>query len=72
MFVCMCRPNDLDSALRRAGRFDREICLGVPDQAGRQRILEVIIAILYYALSIVITLCLHYCCTTYLMFASFD
>ncbi|KAG5192059.1 putative ribosome biogenesis ATPase RIX7 [Tribonema minus] len=35
------RPNDLDSALRRAGRFDREICLGVPDQQGRQRILEV-------------------------------
>ncbi|CAB1101477.1 unnamed protein product [Ectocarpus sp. CCAP 1310/34] len=35
------RPNDLDSALRRAGRFDREICLGVPDLAARGRILEV-------------------------------
>ncbi|CAN0247079.1 unnamed protein product [Ectocarpus sp. 12 AP-2014] len=35
------RPNDLDSALRRAGRFDREICLGVPDLAARARILEV-------------------------------
>ncbi|CAN0471531.1 unnamed protein product [Ascophyllum nodosum] len=35
------RPNDLDSALRRAGRFDREICLGVPDSAARGRILQV-------------------------------
>ena len=35
------RPNDLDSALRRAGRFDREICLGVPDSAARARILQV-------------------------------
>ncbi|CAM9463918.1 unnamed protein product [Pylaiella littoralis] len=35
------RPNDLDTALRRAGRFDREICLGVPDLAARARILEV-------------------------------
>lgn len=34
------RPNDLDSALRRAGRFDREICLGVPDLAARGRILQ--------------------------------
>jgi ribosome biogenesis ATPase len=42
VYVFLCRPNDLDSALRRAGRFDREICLGVPDQAGRQRILEVL------------------------------
>lgn len=36
------RPNDLDSALRRAGRFDREICLGVPDLAARARILQVV------------------------------
>lgn len=36
------RPNDLDSALRRAGRFDREICLGVPDLAARARILQVL------------------------------
>jgi ribosome biogenesis ATPase len=35
------RPNDLDPALRRAGRFDREICLGVPDEAARERILRV-------------------------------
>ncbi|KAH9096834.1 hypothetical protein LEN26_017296 [Aphanomyces euteiches] len=36
------RPNDLDPALRRAGRFDREICLGIPDEAARERILRVL------------------------------
>jgi ribosome biogenesis ATPase len=35
------RPDSLDAALRRAGRFDREISLGVPDQDSRKRILEV-------------------------------
>ena len=35
------RPDSLDPALRRAGRFDREIALGVPDQDARRRILEV-------------------------------
>lgn len=35
------RPDALDSALRRAGRFDREIALPAPDEAGRRRILEV-------------------------------
>ncbi|XP_059215816.1 nuclear valosin-containing protein-like isoform X1 [Centropristis striata] len=34
------RPDALDPALRRAGRFDREICLGIPDQAARLRILR--------------------------------
>ena len=34
------RPDSLDPALRRAGRFDREICLPVPDEPGRMRILE--------------------------------
>lgn len=33
------RPDSLDPALRRAGRFDREICLGIPDEAARERIL---------------------------------
>ena len=33
------RADALDSALRRAGRFDREIMLGVPDEAARARIL---------------------------------
>ncbi|XP_077960733.1 nuclear valosin-containing protein-like isoform X1 [Gasterosteus aculeatus] len=34
------RPDSLDPALRRAGRFDREICLGIPDEAARLRILQ--------------------------------
>jgi len=35
------RPDSIDSALRRAGRFDREICLGVPDEESRLGILKV-------------------------------
>ena len=35
------RPNALDPALRRPGRFDREIELGVPDKAGRLEILKI-------------------------------
>lgn len=31
------RPDSLDPALRRAGRFDREVCLGIPDEASRER-----------------------------------
>ncbi|KAI5809637.1 ribosome biogenesis ATPase RIX7 [Peziza echinospora] len=34
------RPDSLDPALRRAGRFDREICLGVPDENSRAQILR--------------------------------
>ncbi len=34
-------PNMLDPALRRPGRFDREIALAVPDRKGRLEILEV-------------------------------
>merc|ERR1719310_199499 len=34
------RPDALDPALRRAGRFDREISMGIPDEAARARILE--------------------------------
>ncbi|KAL3872878.1 hypothetical protein ACJMK2_036059, partial [Sinanodonta woodiana] len=36
------RPDSLDPALRRAGRFDREISLGIPDESARLRILEVV------------------------------
>ena len=36
------RPDALDSALRRAGRFDREILMGVPDEAARLSILRVL------------------------------
>ena len=35
------RPHALDAALRRPGRFDREIELTVPDAAIRGRILQV-------------------------------
>ncbi|KAJ3373257.1 hypothetical protein HDU91_000654 [Kappamyces sp. JEL0680] len=34
------RPDSLDPALRRAGRFDREITLPVPDEQARAMILE--------------------------------
>ncbi|HVD21180.1 MAG TPA: AAA family ATPase, partial [Nitrososphaera sp.] len=35
------RPDALDPALRRPGRFDREIEIGIPDQFGRSEILEI-------------------------------
>ena len=35
------RPNAIDPALRRFGRFDREIDIGVPDDTGRLEILQI-------------------------------
>jgi len=35
------RPDVLDPALRRPGRFDREIEIGVPDKNGRKEILKI-------------------------------
>jgi transitional endoplasmic reticulum ATPase len=35
------RPNALDPALRRPGRFDREIEIGVPNKKGRLEILQI-------------------------------
>jgi transitional endoplasmic reticulum ATPase len=35
------RPNALDPALRRPGRFDREIAINVPDKRGRLSILKI-------------------------------
>jgi len=35
------RPGALDPALRRPGRFDREIEIGVPDKKGRYEILQI-------------------------------
>jgi transitional endoplasmic reticulum ATPase len=35
------RPEALDEALRRPGRFDREIVVGVPDLTGRREILGI-------------------------------
>ena len=34
-------PDVLDPALRRPGRFDREIAIPIPDRRGRQEILEI-------------------------------
>lgn len=35
------RPDAIDEALRRPGRFDREIIIGVPDESGRREILAI-------------------------------
>ncbi len=35
------RPNAIDPALRRPGRFDREIEIGIPDRQGRLEILQI-------------------------------
>ncbi len=41
MLAATNRPEILDPALLRAGRFDRQILLNIPDQAGRLQILNV-------------------------------
>jgi transitional endoplasmic reticulum ATPase len=35
------RPDAIDEALRRPGRFDREIVIGVPDEGGRREIIGI-------------------------------
>ena len=35
------RPDSIDQALRRPGRFDREIEIGIPDRDGRKEVLQV-------------------------------
>jgi transitional endoplasmic reticulum ATPase len=35
------RPNSIDPALRRPGRFDREIAIGIPNENARREILEI-------------------------------
>ncbi len=35
------RPDAIDQALRRPGRFDREIEIGIPDRDGRKEVLQV-------------------------------
>ncbi|MEO6153885.1 MAG: CDC48 family AAA ATPase [Croceibacterium sp.] len=35
------RPEAIDEALRRPGRFDREIIIGVPDEQGRREVLAI-------------------------------
>ena len=41
VIACTNRPNSIDPALRRFGRFDREIDIGVPDEKGRLEILNI-------------------------------
>jgi len=36
------RPDAVDQALRRPGRFDREICLGILDEHARKQILKML------------------------------
>lgn len=36
------RPDSLDAALRRAGRFDHEISMGVPDEEARAQYVAVL------------------------------
>ncbi|KAL7424926.1 AAA+-type ATPase [Cryptotrichosporon argae] len=45
------RPNSIDPALRRPGRFDREIEIGIPDASGRRHILDILLAKMPHALS---------------------
>src|SRR6266704_565109 len=35
------RPNSIDPSLRRFGRFDREVDIGIPDPTGRLEILRI-------------------------------
>ena len=37
LIAATTQPDSLDPAVRRSGRFDREICLGIPDEAARLR-----------------------------------
>ena len=41
VMVATNRPNSIDPALRRFGRFDREVDIGIPDPTGRLEILRV-------------------------------
>ena len=39
--LCSYRADILDSALVRAGRFDRKVLVGLPDSDGRKSILNI-------------------------------
>ncbi|KAF9596156.1 hypothetical protein IFM89_007474, partial [Coptis chinensis] len=41
VFRATNRPNSIDLALRRFGRFDKEIDIGVPDEVGRVEVLRI-------------------------------
>ncbi|KAG0152485.1 hypothetical protein CROQUDRAFT_70693 [Cronartium quercuum f. sp. fusiforme G11] len=46
------RPNAIDPALRRPGRFDRELEIGIPDAASRLKILQVLLRKVPHQLSV--------------------
>jgi ribosome biogenesis ATPase len=39
---CTSRPETIDSALRRAGRFEREVTIGVPNEDDRIDIMKIL------------------------------
>lgn len=39
---CTSRPETIDTALRRAGRFEREISIGVPNEEERVEIMKIL------------------------------
>ncbi|KAM9962985.1 hypothetical protein ACTFIW_006206 [Dictyostelium discoideum] len=41
---CTNRPDSIDSALRRPGRFDNEIEISIPNQQGREQILNIFLS----------------------------
>nr|UXY86796.1 cell division control protein 48 [Cryptomonas paramecium] len=41
IIACTNRPNSIDPSLRRFGRFDREIDIGIPDEKARLDILKI-------------------------------
>ena len=46
------RPDTLDAAIRRAGRFDHEIGLGIPDEKCREKILRILCKFVIFLLSL--------------------
>lgn len=42
MIGATSRPETIDSALRRAGRFEREISIGVPNEEARIEIMKIL------------------------------
>nr|XP_018261557.1 AAA family ATPase [Kwoniella dejecticola CBS 10117]OBR83715.1 AAA family ATPase [Kwoniella dejecticola CBS 10117] len=45
------RPNSIDPALRRPGRFDREIEIGIPDANGRRQIIDIMLSRMPHSLT---------------------
>ena len=51
------RPDSLDPALRRAGRFDREVAMSVPDASARQSTYDVLCSTLLWCLVLFYAFC---------------